>query len=74
MSSQEAYDGPEMSPGGLEMAPSRLKMDTGWIQETSRGRHDGPKGNQKGTKCMPNGDPNKEYGINKSAKILRVLT
>ena len=72
--SKEAEDSPEMSPGGLKMAPRRLKMDASWIQEASRGPHAGPKWNQKGAKCMPHGDPNGKYCIDKSVKILRGFT
>ena len=50
------------------MAPRRLKMNARWIQEASRGPRAGPKWNQKGAKCMPHGDPNKIYGIDKSVK------
>ena len=71
--SKEAEDSPEKSPGGLKMAPRRLKLETRWIQEASRGLHVGPKWNQKGTKCMSHGDPNRKYGIVESVEILRVL-
>ena len=71
MGSKQTEDSPGMSPGVLKMAPRRLKMDARWIQEASRGSHAGPKWNQKGAKCMPYGNPNRKYGIDKSVKIHR---
>ena len=63
-----------MSPGGLKMAPSRLKRDAGWIQEASREPQAGPKWSHKGPKWNPSGVANGNLGVGKNVKILRVFT